>query len=95
MRAFIQDLRFAVRALWGNPGFTAMALLTLALGIGANAAIFSVIDDVLLRPLQIPEPQRVVQILEDPPLSTRVITSTSVPKYEALRDRNEVFDSAS
>ena len=93
MRAFIQDLRFAVRALWGNPGFTAMALLTLALGIGANAAIFSVIDDVLLRPLQLPEPDRVVQILEAPPLSTRVITSTSVPKYEALRDRNEVFDS--
>ncbi len=93
MRAFIQDLRFAGRALWGNPGFTAMALLTLALGIGANAAIFCIIDDVLLRPLQLPEPNRVVQILEDPPLSTGVITSTSVPKYQALRDRNEVFDS--
>jgi len=92
MRAFFHDLRFAVRALWGNPGFTSMALLTLALGIGANAAIFSLIDDVLLRPLQLPEPERVVQILEDPPHSTRVVTTTSVPKYQALRDRNDVFE---
>jgi predicted permease len=64
MQSFIQDLRYAFRQLLRNPGFAAVAILTLALGIGANTAIFSVIDSILLQPLPFPHAGRLVELVD-------------------------------
>jgi putative ABC transport system permease protein len=97
MENLLQDIRFGLRTLGKNPGFTLVAILTLALGIGANAAIFSLTDQVLLRLLPVERPRELV-VLSSPGVGHGRIWSDieggpsfSYPMYKDLRDRNEVF----
>src|ERR1044071_286163 len=78
MSVLAQGLKYAVRALRASPGFTAVALLTLALGIGANSAIFSLVDAALLRPLPFPDAGRLAMVWMN---NTRMGLSTDVTSY--------------
>jgi putative ABC transport system permease protein len=86
-----QDVRYGIRALVKAPGFAVVALLTLALGIGANAAIFSFVDGVLLRPLPYHDADRIVSVLEKPPGGTRNVISTL--NFLDWKSQNTVFES--
>jgi putative ABC transport system permease protein len=86
-----QDLRYALRTLAGRPGYTIVAALTLALGIGANAAIFSVVDGVLLKPLPYREPDRLVQLWETNPQRNWTEATIAPANLLDWRARNRVF----
>jgi putative ABC transport system permease protein len=90
MATLLQDLRYAIRLLGKSPAFTAIAVLTLALGIGANTAIFTVVNAVLLRPLGFRDPSRVVLVAEKSPYPT---LSTSYENYSDWRDQSHSFES--
>lgn len=85
------DLRFALRMLRKRPGFTLIAVLTLALGIGANAAIFTLTDAVLLQSLPVADPHQLATIASFDPTQSETNNSFSFPMYQDLRDKNEVF----
>ena len=76
MSSLLRDVRHSVRTLRQSPGFTAVAVLTLAIGIGANTAIFSFVDAMLLRPLPYPDADRIVRVMEKPPRGERNGIST-------------------
>jgi putative ABC transport system permease protein len=88
-----QDVRFGLRMLRKNPGFTAVILITLALGIGANTAIFSIVNGVLLKPLPYEQPSQLVQVWEASPEDKQ--NSVSPGAFLDWRDNNTVFDSLS
>src|SRR5687767_2894884 len=92
----LHDIRLAIRRLGKSPGFTAIAMLTLAVGIGANVALFGVIDQVVLRTLPVERPEELVVLHDDGPFRGRISLSSnfssafSYPMYQALREASPV-----
>ena len=87
----MNDLRYSLRSLARNPGFTATVILTLALGIGANTAIFSIVDAVLLRALPFPQPEQLVRVIDNAPGVNARDIGMSVPELADLQDRAGIF----
>ncbi|MGZ5020195.1 MAG: ABC transporter permease, partial [Chthoniobacterales bacterium] len=86
----MNDLKFAIRSLLKRPGFTFVAIITLALGMGAATAIFSVVDAVLLRPLPYPQPERLVEIRELDERGRGM--DVCEPNYNDLATRSRSFE---
>ena len=95
METVIQDLRYAARALARSPAFVTITVLTLALGIGANVAIFTLVNAVLLQPLPFSQPERLVRLFDDLNGAGATDVGMSVPELEDLRARSDVFEQIS
>jgi hypothetical protein len=95
MDGLLQDLRYAVRTLRNNPAFVTITVLTLALGIGANLAIFTIVNTVLLQPLPFREPERLVRVFDDLGGAGAKNVGMSVPELEDLSERSGVFEKIS
>jgi putative ABC transport system permease protein len=91
MESLLQDLRYGIRMLLKNPGFAAVAIITLALGIGANTAIFTVINAVLLRPLPVPEPERLMMVGLDYS-NGKQVRNVDDPRFLFWRDQSRSFE---
>src|SRR6185295_17884854 len=93
METLFIDIRYGFRSLSKRPGFTCIAALTLALGIGANSAIFSIVNAVLLRPLPYKDANQLALITRLDPQRSTPSTSDSIPKFNAVRDQSRSFES--
>src|SRR5215212_5280940 len=88
----LRDIHYSLRMLWRRPGFTTVSVVTLALGIGANTAIFSVINSVLLAPLPYEDPDRLVMVWERQVISNTSQQPVSWPNFEDWKGQNRVFE---
>src|SRR6185369_12248904 len=93
MSTLIHDLRYGVRIFWKHPSFTLVAVITLALGIGANTAIFSLVNSILLQPLPFRDPDRLVRMLQSSPKLGLASWGVSQADYAAYREQNRSFES--
>ncbi len=84
-----RDLKFVVRSLWKTPGFTIIAIVVIAVGIGVNTAVFSVINTVLLKPLTYPDPQSLVMLMNTSPRGSG--PGANVPKFALYRQQRSIF----
>src|SRR5687767_919916 len=87
----VQDVRYTIRSLAKSPGFTIVFVATLALGIGANTAIFTIVNGVLLRPLDYPKPDQLMYLTAESPATGGTRYALSAPEYTEFRQMNQSF----
>ena len=93
MDTVLSDVRYALRVLWRNPGFTAVAVVTLALGIGANTTMVGVVNATLLRPIPFPQAERLVMIWEGEVADPTDLNIVSWPNFRDFREQTKTIES--
>ena len=92
LESILADIRYALRWLWKSPGFTVVAVASLAIGIGFNTALFAVVDALLFKPLPVAAPQRLVDVFTSGSTGSVSFSTSSYPDYLDLQAQNDVFD---